>query len=228
MERAARDLTSRSVTMTGLRGVGKTVLLNEFAHARAARRVAHREGGGGQGRRPLPGAGRAIVVPSAARGHGLLGRRGADPPSLATFKSFSLRTNPRRPSRRDRDRPRRGRADTGSLEVDLTDLALDLGGAAAESARRGGVRRRDAGPRRRRARRDLPGVPRGRSAATRSSTSSGRPAVAPRGRSPSRVVRRAALRVRTIGALDRGAQRRPRCSCRLERVCGGTRMPPIS
>jgi hypothetical protein len=52
---------------------------------------------------------------------------------VATFKSFSLRTDPTGGLAIGIEvDPERGRADTGSLEMDLTDLGIDLAAAAAE------------------------------------------------------------------------------------------------
>jgi hypothetical protein len=53
--------------------------------------------------------------------------------ALATFKSFSLRADPSGGMAIGIEvDPDRGRADTGSLETDLTDLGLDLADAASE------------------------------------------------------------------------------------------------
>lgn len=133
MRRAERSLVSRSIVMTGLRGVGKTVLLNELA-VRAQRRgwlVAKVEAGHGQ----LPlrvqvatSFRRALREISGSWGVGDRVRR-----ALATFRAFSIRTDPAGDfSIGVEIEPARGRADTGSLEVDLTDLALDLADAAAD------------------------------------------------------------------------------------------------
>jgi AAA ATPase domain len=134
-ERARNRRTSRSVVMTGLRGVGKTVLLNELAdRARAdgwivAKVEADSSAGGRSFRHQVAhGLNRALreIVGSRRVAEGL--RR-----ALATFTSFSLHTDPSGGLTIGIEiDPERGRADTGSLETDLTDLALDLGSAVED------------------------------------------------------------------------------------------------
>jgi hypothetical protein len=133
--RAARLLTSRSVVMTGLRGVGKTVLLNELAE-RARRegwivgkveadRTQSRRSFREQVARTLNRALREATGSSEIAG--LLRR------ALATFRSFSLRTDPSGALAVGIEiDPERGRADTGSLDTDLTDLGIDLAAAARD------------------------------------------------------------------------------------------------
>lgn len=133
--RATHKLTSRSVVMTGLRGVGKTVLLNELAD-RARREgwvVGKVEADRNQGGRPfreqvsqtlnraLREAAHSSVIADKLRR------------ALATFKSFSLRTDPSGGLAIGIEiDPERGRADTGSLQTDLTDLGIDLAAAATD------------------------------------------------------------------------------------------------
>jgi hypothetical protein len=134
-ERAHRGLTSRSVVLTGLRGVGKTVLLNELAdRARSdgwiIARVEAESGGGGRPFRlqVARSLNRALREASGSWGLADKVRR-----ALGTFKSFSLRTDPDGGlSVGIEIDPERGRADTGSLEIDLSDLALDLADAASD------------------------------------------------------------------------------------------------
>jgi hypothetical protein len=133
-ERAARGLTSRSLMMTGLRGVGKTVLLNELADRSRAdgwivAKVEAERGGGRPFRVQVARSlHRALREATGSWGLADKARR-----ALATFKSFSLRTDPAGGlSVGIEIDPDRGRADTGTLEVDLTDLALDLADAAGE------------------------------------------------------------------------------------------------
>jgi len=134
-ERAGRGLTSRSVVMTGLRGVGKTVLLNELAERARSDGwiVAKVEAERGGGSRPFRvqvarSLNRALREATGSWGIAEKARR-----ALATFKSFSLRTDPEGGlSVGIEIDPERGRADTGSLEIDLTDLALDLAAAASD------------------------------------------------------------------------------------------------
>jgi AAA ATPase domain len=135
-ERATSQLTSRSVVMTGLRGVGKTVLLNELANrARGdgwivAKAEAERGDGGRPFRQQVARAlNRAL---REATGSWRVGDRVHR--ALATFKSFSLHADPSGGMAIGIEvDPDRGRADTGSLETDLTDLVLDLADAASES-----------------------------------------------------------------------------------------------
>ena len=134
-ERAARGLSSQSVVLTGLRGVGKTVLLNELADRARTDGwiVAKVEADAGRGGRRFRvqvarSLNRALREASGSWGLADKVRR-----AFATFKSFSLRTDPDGGlSVGIEVDPERGRADTGSLEIDLTDLALDLAAASAE------------------------------------------------------------------------------------------------
>jgi hypothetical protein len=132
MQRASDGLVSRSIVLSGLRGVGKTVLLYELATRaqRAGWVVGQVEAGAG--RRPLRqqvalSLYRALREATGSWGSGERIRR-----ALSTFKSFSLRTNPSGDFAIGIEiDPQRGRADTGSLEVDLVDLSLDLADAAS-------------------------------------------------------------------------------------------------
>lgn len=134
-ERARVGLTSRSVVMTGLRGVGKTVLLNELAdRAREDRwivaKVEADSSGGGRPFRQQVAQGLNRALREVVGSRGLAERLRA---ALATFKSFSLRTDPSGGLAIGIEvDPERGRADTGSLDTDLTDLGLDLGAAVAD------------------------------------------------------------------------------------------------
>lgn len=134
--RAAAGRASQSLVLTGLRGVGKTVLLNDLAdRARRADWVvaqveARAEGGG-------DGAFRSMVARSLNQSlrqvSGTSGFRERLRAALATFKSFSITTDPSGALSLGIDvEPQRGRADTGSLELDLSELAFDLAGSAAD------------------------------------------------------------------------------------------------
>lgn len=132
MERAASGLTSRSVVLSGLRGVGKTVLLNELAdRARTSGWIVGKvEADPGEGRPFRQQVARTLnrALREASGSWGLADRVRR---ALATFKSFSLRTDPTGGlSIGIEVDPQRGRGDTGSLDTDLTDLALDLADAA--------------------------------------------------------------------------------------------------
>jgi hypothetical protein len=138
--RAEKGMASQSVMMSGLRGVGKTVLLNEMA-AEARRsgwivakvevdRTGDHKGFRGQVARSLNLSLRALTGKKEP-GRSFKG-------ALATFKSFSLKIDPSGSLAIGIDVDARpGRADTGSLEVDLEELAMDLAAAAQE--RRVGV-----------------------------------------------------------------------------------------
>jgi hypothetical protein len=133
--RADRGLTSRSVVMTGLRGVGKTVLLNELA-SQARRdgwivgKVEADRGASGRAFREQVSRtlNRSLREATGGSELGVRLRR-----ALATFKSFSLRTDSSGNLAVGIEvDPELGRADTGSLDVDLADLGLDLAAAGAE------------------------------------------------------------------------------------------------
>jgi len=133
LERVAKGRPERSVILTGLRGVGKTVLLNALRSA-AVRR------GWGTGklearpdqpiRRPLAGALHLAV-------RELAGRNQAEAQHvLGVLKSFAQRdAGPKRSQWQPGiDVPAiPGRADSGDIEIDLVELFTDLAGLAADS-----------------------------------------------------------------------------------------------
>ena len=162
LERVSRGRPERSLVLTGLRGVGKTVLLNALRSA-AVRR------GWGTGklearpdqslRRPLSSA-----LHQAVRE---LGHPDADH-VLGVIRSFAERSAGAEAKLKDRWSPGisaplvRGRADSGDVEIDLVELMTDVGGLAADLGKGvGGLPRRDAGPRARRRLRAVRGLPRG-------------------------------------------------------------------
>src|SRR3982750_4322643 len=126
LERGAKSRPERSLVLTGLRGVGKTVLLNAMRSA-AVRR------GWGTGklearpeqslRRPL-----AAALHLAIRE---LGRPEDAAHVLGVLKSFAQRDAK---TARDRWQPGidvpavHGRADSGDIEIDLVELFADVGG----------------------------------------------------------------------------------------------------
>jgi hypothetical protein len=141
LERVSRGRPERSMVLTGLRGVGKTVLLNALRSA-AVRR------GWGTGklearpdqalRRPL-----AAALHLAVRELGRSNRREAEH-VLGVLKSFAQReeraTSAKTPAKlRDRWQPGidvpavPGRADSGDIEIDLVELFTDVAGLAADS-----------------------------------------------------------------------------------------------
>lgn len=136
LERAALGRPERSVVLVGLRGVGKTVLLNAL-RSRAIDRLwgtAKLEARPGHSiRRPISSALHLAVRELAARHRD---QERVDS-FLAVLKAFALRSAPQDATLRDRWQPgidvpaSTGRADTGDLEIDLTEVLVD----AAELAR---------------------------------------------------------------------------------------------
>jgi hypothetical protein len=131
LERVARGRPERSLVLTGLRGVGKTVLLGEL------RSMAVRRGWGAgkiegrpeaELRRPLAAALHRAVRDLAVR-HRAPDRVEA---VLGVLKAFALRSNPDNAKLRDRWQPgidvpaAVGRADSGDIEIDLVELFTDV------------------------------------------------------------------------------------------------------
>ena len=142
LERVARGRPERSIVLTGLRGVGKTVLLNALRSAavRAGWGTGKLEARPEQSlRRPL-----ASAVHQAVRELGPAG--GAGDHALGVVKAFAQREPAGGSGRgaaklRDRWNPgitvpaATGRADSGDIEIDLVELLSDLGGTAADTGR---------------------------------------------------------------------------------------------
>jgi hypothetical protein len=143
LERISRGRPERSLVLTGLRGVGKTVLLNALRSAAVRRRW-------GTGklearpdialRRPL-----AAALHQAIRELSPANREDADQ-VLGILKSFAMKepapTGSRaKPLLRDRWQPGidvpavSGRADSGDIEIDLVELLTDVAGVAAAAGR---------------------------------------------------------------------------------------------
>ncbi|MCI2264382.1 ATP-binding protein [Sediminivirga luteola] len=138
LERIARGRPERSLVLTGLRGVGKTVLLNSL------RSSAVRAGWGtgkiearpdSELRRPLSSAlHQAIrelgVRDDEARTH-----------VLGVLKAFAQRSAGGKAALRERWQPGidapavQGRADTGDIEIDLVELFSDAAGLAQDTGR---------------------------------------------------------------------------------------------
>ena len=138
LERVARSRPERSLVLTGLRGVGKTVLLNALRSAAVRRRwgTGKLEARPDQGlRRPLSGA-----LHQAVRE---LGHQQADATTqvLGVVRAFAERDAGANARLRDRWNPgidapaARGRADSGDIEIDLVELLTDVGGLAADVGR---------------------------------------------------------------------------------------------
>ena len=132
LERVARGRPERSIILTGLRGVGKTVLLN-------ALRSAAVRAGWGSGKfeaRPELGIRRPLgaALHTAVRE---LGHPDANT-TLGTIRSFIERDAGPRAKLAERWNPgiavpaTSGRADSGDIEIDLVELFTDVGGLAAD------------------------------------------------------------------------------------------------
>lgn len=134
-ERAASGLVSKSIVMTGLRGVGKTVLLNELAgKARGSDWVVAKVEADASGAKVgfraqvAHSLNRSLREVTGSWGIGDKLRR-----ALATFKSFSLTADPTGALSIGIDiDAARGRSDTGTLDLDLEELVLDLAAAAQD------------------------------------------------------------------------------------------------
>jgi hypothetical protein len=137
LERIAHGRPERSLVLTGLRGVGKTVLLNQLRSAAISR-------GWGTGKieaRPEQSLRRPV---SSALHMALreLGPRHQDQESmdevLGVVKAFAQRVQPSDAKVRDRWQPgidvpaATGRADSGDMEIDLVELLSDAAGVAAD------------------------------------------------------------------------------------------------
>ena len=142
LERVTRRRPERSLVLTGLRGVGKTVLLN------ALRGQAVRKGWGTGKlearpdqplRRPLSGALHQAVRELGSTGDGRDdGRDDGGDHVLGVVRSFAERLAGADAKLRDRWSPGidvpvvRGRADSGDVEIDLVEVMNDVGGLAAD------------------------------------------------------------------------------------------------
>ncbi len=135
LERIARGRPERSLVLTGLRGVGKTVLLNQLRSAAISR-------GWGTGKieaRPDRSLRRPV---SSALHMALRELRHPDQESmdavLGTVRAFAQRLTTADAKLRDRWQPgidvpaTTGRADSGDMEIDLVELLSDAAGLAAD------------------------------------------------------------------------------------------------
>lgn len=133
LERVSRGRPERSTVLTGLRGVGKTVLLN------ALRSAAVRRGWGTGKLEARPD--QSIRRPLAAAMHlavrELAGRNEDETRHvLGVIKSFAQRAEARKgqPWQPGIDVPAvPGRADSGDVEIDLVELFADVAGLAADA-----------------------------------------------------------------------------------------------
>ena len=137
LQRVARGRPERSLVLTGLRGVGKTVLLGELR----SMAVKHKWGAGkiearpdAELRRPLSAALHRAIRDLAVR------HRAPDRVEevLGVLKAFALRSNQADAKLRDRWQPgidvpaAQGRADSGDIEIDLVELFTDVAELAAD------------------------------------------------------------------------------------------------
>ena len=137
LERVARTRPERSLVLTGLRGVGKTVLLNTLRSQAIGRLwgTGKIEARPDQPmRRPLSAALHMAIRELAPR------HRAPDriEDFLAVLKAFALRANPSNAKLRDRWQPgidvpaASGRADSGDIEIDLVELFTDAAAIATD------------------------------------------------------------------------------------------------
>jgi hypothetical protein len=139
LERVARGRPERSLVLTGLRGVGKTVLLNSLRSQAISRLwgTGKIEARPDQSlRRPVSAALHMAVRELAPR------HRAPDriDDFLGVLKAFALRGAPATAKLRDRDRwqpgidvpAASGRADSGDIEIDLVELFSDAASIATD------------------------------------------------------------------------------------------------
>jgi hypothetical protein len=137
LERVARGRAERSIVLTGLRGVGKTVLLN------ALRSAAVRAGWGTGKLEARPD--QSLRRPLAAALHVAIrelggGSSGDSAHVLGVLRSFAQKDAPGA-KLRERWQPGieaaavPGRADSGDIEIDLVELFGDVAGLAADAGR---------------------------------------------------------------------------------------------
>ncbi|MGH2853776.1 MAG: ATP-binding protein [Solirubrobacteraceae bacterium] len=132
LKRLAVGRPEQNFALWGLRGVGKTVLLNRFA-------IEAEDTGWGSGYIELRGRGslRPILAQvamqaahSLARREGIRERLGK---ALSVISSFSLTAMPTGVTFKLEVNPAPGRGDSGQLDVDLQDVLVELGETAREA-----------------------------------------------------------------------------------------------
>ena len=137
LERVSRGRPERSLVLTGLRGVGKTVMLVELRSRALQRGWATGKvevKSGASLRRPLSAALHRAVRDLAVR------HRAPDRVDdvLGVLKAFALKANPEGTGMRDKWQPgidvpaTRGRADSGDIEIDLVELFTCVAELAAD------------------------------------------------------------------------------------------------
>ncbi|SOC57510.1 ATP-binding protein [Ornithinimicrobium cerasi] len=134
LERIRRGRPERSMILTGLRGVGKTVLLNALRSAA----VRARWGTGKYEARPEQGMRRPMAAALHVAVRELGHPRGEEVDHvLGVIKAFAQKDQPGA-KLRERWNPGidvpavTGRADSGDIEIDLVELFTDVGGLAAD------------------------------------------------------------------------------------------------
>jgi hypothetical protein len=132
LERVQRGRTAQPIVLYGLRGVGKTVLLTDFAHTASGRDwlVAQVEAGTGKSLREA--LGEALHGPLTDLVRPAAGRRLLKALKTAVSFKASYDTHGTWTFGVDLDGVAGGGADTGILETDLAKLVRDLSAAAAE------------------------------------------------------------------------------------------------
>jgi hypothetical protein len=137
LERIARGRPERSLVLTGLRGVGKTVLLN----ALRSQAIGRLWGTGKIEARPDQSLRRPVTAALHMAVRELAPRHRAPEridEFLGVLKAFALRSNPTGGKIRDRWQPgidasaTAGRADSGDMEIDLVELFTDAASVATD------------------------------------------------------------------------------------------------
>ena len=137
LERISRRRPERSLVLTGLRGVGKTVLLN----ALRSQAIGRLWGTGKIEARPDQSLRRPVAAALHMAVRELAPRHRAPDridDFLGVLKAFALRSNGAQAKLRDRWQPgidvpaKAGRADSGDIEIDLVELFTDAAGVASD------------------------------------------------------------------------------------------------
>ena len=142
LERVARGRPERSLVLTGLRGVGKTVLLNTL------RSAAVRKGWGTGKLEARPD--QSLRRPLSSALHQAIRELGHSESEqvdhvLGVIRSFAQREAGPNAKLREQWSPGievpavRGRADSGDIEIDLVELLGDVGGLAADVGKGVGI-----------------------------------------------------------------------------------------
>src|SRR5919106_111041 len=137
LERVARGRPERSLVLTGLRGVGKTVLLNTLR----SQAIGRLWGTGKIEARPDQSLRRPVAAALHMAVRELAPRHRAPDridDFLGVLKAFALRSTPPNAKLRDRWQPgidvppTSGRADSGDIEIDLVELFTDAAALATD------------------------------------------------------------------------------------------------